>query len=65
METCSIKPKRATKSIFHSQFHSFAPILDHWQVADIKSHEDQKEQERATKSSKIKRATKDQNEHRG
>ena len=36
------KPKRATKSSkehFHSHFHSFAPILDLWKVADIKSNE--------------------------
>ena len=55
-------PKRATMSILHSQFHSFAPILNHKQVAVIKSHErperarksneKQKEQQRATKSKK-------------
>ena len=41
-------PKRATKatkSIFHSHFHSFAPILDLWKVVDIKSNE---KPERAT-----------------
>ena len=39
------KPKRATKSIFHSHFHSFAPVLDQWKVVYIKSNE---KPERAT-----------------
>ena len=32
------KPKRATKSIFHSHFHSFTPILDPWKMVDIKNN---------------------------
>ena len=42
------KPKqatKATKSIFHSHFHSFAPVLDQWKVVYIKSNE---KPERAT-----------------
>ena len=39
--------QKATKSIFHSHFHSFAPILNLWKVVDIKSNE---KPERATKS---------------
>ena len=31
--------QKATKSIFHSHLHSFAPILDLWKVVDIKSNE--------------------------
>ena len=37
--------QKATKSIFHSHFHSFAPILDLWKVVDIRSNE---KPERAT-----------------
>ena len=33
------KPKRATKSVFHSHFHSFASTLGLWKVVDIKSNE--------------------------
>ena len=38
--------QKATKSIFHSYFHSFPPILDLWKVIDIKSNE---KPERATR----------------
>ena len=31
--------QKATKSIFHSYFYSFAPILDLWKVVDIKRNE--------------------------
>ena len=31
--------QKATKSIFHSHFHSFAPVLDQWKVVYIKSNE--------------------------
>ena len=31
--------QKATKSIFHAHFHSFAPLLDQWEVVDIKSNE--------------------------
>ena len=48
------KPKRATKSIFHSHFHSFASTLDVWKVVS-KAMKSQKEQQRATKSSKKQR----------
>ena len=37
--------QKATKIIFHSHFHSFAPILDLWKMVDIKSNE---KPERAT-----------------
>ena len=37
--------QKATKSIFHSHFHSFAPVLDQWKVVYIKSNE---KPERAT-----------------
>ena len=37
--------QKATKSIFHAHFHSFAPILDLWKVVDITSNE---KPERAT-----------------
>ena len=39
------KPKRATESIFHPHFHSFAPILNLWKAVDIDSNE---KPERAT-----------------
>ena len=48
--------QKATKSIFHSHFHSFA--LDLWKVADIKSNENpgrattgKEKQRKAAKSS--------------
>ena len=57
---------RTTKSICHSNFHSFAPILDYWNVADIKNHEkiqrartDTEKQQRAIKSNESR------NEHCG
>ena len=53
----------ATKNISHSQFHSFAPLLDHWQVADIKSQE--RPETARTSNEKQQRATEDQNEHHG
>ena len=57
--------QKATKSIFHSHFHSFAPVLDLWKVIDTKSNESQKGQRRAMKSSKkLRRATKSNNGHR-
>ena len=49
METCTKnqnEQQKATKSIFHSHFHSFAPILDLWEVVDIRIKE---KPERATK----------------
>ena len=53
--------QKATKSIFHSHFHSFAPVLDQWKVADIKNNEKQR---RAMKSSKkLRRATKSNKGH--
>ena len=59
METCTKnqnEQQEAKKSLFHSHFHSFAPILDLWKVVDIKSNE---KPERATKSSeKQQKATK-------
>ena len=57
--------QKATKSIFHSHFHSFAPILDLWKVVDIKSN---KKPVRATtgneSSKKLRRATKSNKGHR-
>ena len=53
------KPKQATKTIFHSYFHSFAPILDLWEVIDIKSNE---KPERATTDGQRK-AAKSYEEH--
>ena len=58
--------QKATKSIFHSQFHSFASTLDLWKVVDIKS---KKKLERATagnekqmkSSKKLRRALKSNN----
>ena len=51
--------QRATKHIFHSHFHSLAPILDQWKVADIKSHEKAERQQQATKNNqKQQKATK-------
>ena len=49
METRT-KNQKATKSIFHSHFHSFAPILDQWKVVDIKSNEKPERATTATKS---------------
>ena len=57
--------QKATKSIFHSHFHSFSPILDLWKVVDIKINE---KPERATtgnetqymkSSKKLRKATTD------
>ena len=42
--------QKTTKSIFHSHFHSFSSTLDLWMVVDIKSKENQKEQQWAMKS---------------
>ena len=53
--TSNEKQQKATKSIFHSHFHSFALILDHWKVADIKSYEKPERAKTATKSRKQKR----------
>ena len=33
------KSNEATKSIFHAHFHTFAPILDQWEVVDVKGNE--------------------------
>ena len=62
--------QKATKSIFHSHFHSFAPILDLWKVVHIKSNEKPERekndgQRKAVRSSKkLQRATKGNNGHR-
>ena len=57
METRLQKPKRTTKGIFHSHYHSFAPILNQWEVTDIKSRE-KLERARTGGNKKPKRATK-------
>ena len=44
--------KRATRSIFHSQFHSFASTLDLWKVAGIKGSNEKPE--RATTGNEIR-----------
>ena len=56
--------QKATKSIFHSQFHSFASTLDLLKVVDIKSNEKPKrattgneKQQKATKSNKKRKWT--------
>ena len=54
--------QKATKSIFHSHFHSFAPILDLQKVVDIKSNDGQRKAMK--RSRKLRRATKSSNEHR-
>ena len=58
------KQQKATKSILHSHFHSFAPILDIWKVVDIKSNEKperattgNEKQQKATKSNKKQQRT--------
>ena len=43
------EPQKATNSIFHSHFHSFAPNLVIWKAVDIKSNE---KPERATTGKK-------------
>ena len=56
--------KKTTKSIFHSYFHSFSPILDLWMVVDIKNNEKperattgNEEQQKATKGNKKQQRT--------
>ena len=61
--------KKQQKSIFHSHFHSIAPILELWKVVEIKSNEKPERattgNEKAMKSSKkVRRATKSNNRHR-
>ena len=48
--------QKATKSIFHSHFHSFVPILDLWKVVDIKSNE--KPEKATTGNEKQRKAAK-------
>ena len=59
--------QKAINSIFHSHFHSFAPILNLWKVADIKSNEkpergttcneNNEKHQKATKSNKKQQRT--------
>ena len=56
------KPKRTIKSIFHSHFHSFAPILDLWKAVDIKSNE--KPERATTGNGKQQKATTSNNGQR-
>ena len=48
-KTSNNEQQKATKSIFHSHFHSFASTLDLWRVVGIKSSE---KPERATTTNK-------------
>ena len=54
--------QRATKGIFHCQFHSFSSVLDQWKVADIKSHKKTRKSKnrlrKAMKSNKEQQKTK-------
>ena len=58
--------QKATKSIFHSHFHSFSPILNLWKVVGIESNEkpgrattgNEKQQKASKKNKKQQRAGK-------
>ena len=59
--------QKATKSIFHSHFYSFASTLDLWKVVDINSNEKperattaNEKQQKATRSSKKQKRTSEQ-----